>query len=89
MSLAADLDRAAIAHEAANDRAKRILNELAEVNRLAYAGVTISEAARRLGMSRQKVRFMRRVLQWDCWGKGNGAKMAFRTNRAEALGHAW
>lgn len=84
MSLFVDVERSEDTFHRQLERAKQVLRELADVNRCTAEGLTISQTSRRLAMSRPKVRFMRRVLQWDSWSKSpSTSKLAFRTNRIE------
>lgn len=62
MSQAVDMQRAEDALLERVERGKRIIRELQSVLTYTYEGVQVAEQARRLTMSRDRVRWLQRVL---------------------------
>lgn len=62
MSRSTDIERAEDALLERVERGKRVLRELQSVLTYTYEGVQVAEQARRLNMSRPRVRWMQRVL---------------------------
>lgn len=64
MSARVDQERAELTHEARAERAKEMLRLQQRISTLTYEGVSVSDMAKRLGISRMRVQFLQRVLGW-------------------------